>query len=65
MNYSIKGSVFYFKQLPLKTKPKIEFAYQLIDKKTLLSVVVKLFSVNETLDFCDTIFSVSPSLFKV
>ena len=54
-------------QLPLNTKQKFEFPYQLTDEERLLSVVlgVASFSVDKPLDFHDTIFSVSTSLFKV
>ena len=40
--------------------------YHLIEEKSLLSVVVRVvtFSVNKSLDFHDTTFSVTTSLFK-
>ena len=60
-------SFFCFKQLPLNTKQKFEFACHLIVGERLLSVVVGVvsFSTEKPLDFHDTIFSVSPSLFKL
>ena len=56
-----------FKQLPLNTKQKFEFPYSLIDGERLLSLVVGVvsFLVDKALDFHNTNFSVSPSLFKV
>ena len=46
---------------------KIEFPYHLIDGQRLLPAAVGVisFSVDKPLDFHDTIFSGSPSLFKV
>ena len=61
----VKIAFFCFKQLPLNIKQKSEFSYCLIDGERLLSVVVKEnFSVNKILDFHDTAFSVTHSLFK-
>ena len=61
------GAFFCFKQLPLNIKQKFEFSYHLIHGEKLLSVVVRVvrFSAEKPLDFCDTTFSVSPSIFKV
>ena len=55
------------KQLSLDTKQEFEFMYHLIDGERLLSVVVGVASVSadKPLDFHDTIFPVSASLFKV
>ena len=52
---------FCFKQLTF------ESLYQLIDGEVLLPLVVGIvsFSVNKPLDFFDTSFSVSVSLFRV
>ena len=57
---------FYFQQLRLSTKQKLESPYHLINGERLLSVVVGVvsFSANKPLDFHDTIFLVSPSFFK-
>ena len=54
-------------KLPSNIKQKFEFSDLLIDAERLLSVVVGAvsFSVNKSLYFHDTTFSVSPSLFKV
>ena len=59
--------IFSFKQLPLNTKQKIEFLYHLIDGKRLLLLVVGAvrFSADKPLDLHDTIFPLSPCLFKV
>ena len=56
----------FFKELPLNIKQKFEFSCHLIDGKRLLSVVVGAvrFSADKPLDFHDTTFSVSFSLFK-
>ena len=58
---------FCFKQLPLNIEQKFEFLYHLIYGERLLSVVVGVvdFSADQPLDFHDTTFSVSPSLFKI
>ena len=58
---------FCFKQLPLNIKQNFEFPYQLIDGERLLSVVVGVvnFSFDKPSSFHGTLFSVSPSLFKV
>ena len=58
---------FYFKKLPLNIKQKFEFSYHLIGGEGLLSIVVGVvrFSAEKYLDFHDTTFSVSLSLFKV
>ena len=55
------------KQLSLNTKQEFELMYHLIDGERLLSVVVGVASVSadKPLDFHDTIFPVSASLFKV
>ena len=55
------------KQLSLDTKQEFEFMYHLIDGERLLSVVVGVASVSadKPLDFHDTVFPVSASLFKV
>ena len=58
---------FCFKQLPLNTKEKVKSLYHSIDGERLLPLVVAVvsFSAGKPLDFHDTTFSVSPSLFKV
>ena len=58
---------FCFNQLPLNINKKSEVSYHLIDAGRLSSVVVGevRFSVDKPLDFHDTTFPVSPSLFKV
>ena len=63
----VKVAIFCFKQLPLNIKQKFEFSYHLIDGERLLLVVVGVvsFSADKPLDFHDTTFLVSPSLFKV
>ena len=63
----VKVAFFCFKQVPLHIKQKFEFLCHLVDGGRLLSVVVGVvsFSSDKTLDFHDTTFSVSPSLFKV
>ena len=55
------------KQLPLNIKQKLEFSNQLIDGERLLPAIVRVtsFLADKPLDFYDTTFSVSPSLFKV
>ena len=60
-------SCVFFKQLPLNIKQKFQFLYHLNGGERLLSVVVGVvrFSAGKPLDFRDTTFSVSPSLFKV
>ena len=63
----LRFSFFFFKQLPLNTEQKFEFACQLIDGERLLSVVVGVVgsSADNPLDFHGTIVSVLRSLFKV
>ena len=59
---------FCFNHLPLNyIYKKKKFPYHLIDGQRLLSAVVGVisFSVDKPLDFHGTIFSESPSLFKV
>ena len=58
---------FCFKQLPLNVTQKFEFWYHLIARERLISVVVGVVSLlaDKPLDFDDTTFSVSPSLFEV
>ena len=55
------------KQLSLNTKQEFELMYHLIDGERLLSVVVGVASVSadKPLDFRDTFFPLSASLFKV
>ena len=62
-----KSCSFCFKQLPLNITQRFYGSCHLIDGERLLSVVVGVvnISVEKTLDFHDTTFSVSPSLFKV
>ena len=62
-----KSCVFCFKQLPLNITQTFKGLCHLIDGERLLSVVVGEvnISVEKKLDFHDTTFSVSPSLFKV
>ena len=70
--YSIRRSIccflfVCFKQLSLNTKQKFELLYHLINGERLLSVVVGVvcFLADKPLDFHDTNFSVSFTLFKV
>ena len=64
---AVHVALFCFKPLFLTTQQKFEFSHHLIEVERLLSVVVGVvsFSVDKSLDFHDTAFSVSPSLFKV
>ena len=59
--------MLFKKQLPSNIKQKFKFLHHLIDEETLLTVVVGKvsFSFDKLLDFHDTTFSVSVSLFKV
>ena len=63
----MKVASLCFKQLLLNIKQKTESLYILIDRERLLSVVVKVgtISIENHLDFHDTAFSVSPTLFKI
>ena len=64
---AVHVALFCFKPLFLTIQQKFEFSYHLIEVERLLLVVVGVvsFSVDKSLDFHDTAFSVSPSLFKV
>ena len=65
---AIRMPFFHFMQLPLSTKIKFEFPYNLIDgKKKLLSVEVEVvhFSAEKHLYFPNKFFLVLSSLFKV